>query len=143
MKIGNVCVNCRTDKICFVFCSQDLAMMCRQLNMEDAVEEIMVQLGADDSGRISFDEFLQCRMRLITEIEQERLKERGLASLHPAVTPWPTGKLGCPSVFPVLVRQKMQCRCLPRVVARFTPARKKSFCFVCLEKNVAICFTIA
>ncbi len=61
--------------------SQDLAVMCRQLNMEDAVEEIMVQLGADDSGRISFDEFLHCRMRLITEIEQERLKERGLVGL--------------------------------------------------------------
>ena len=55
--------------------------MCRQLNMEDAVEEIMVQLGADDSGRISFDEFLQCRMRLITEIEHERLKDRGFSTL--------------------------------------------------------------
>ena len=72
--------------------SQDLAMMCRQLNMEDAVEEIMVQLGADDSGRISFDEFLQCRMRLITEIEQERLKERGLVSMHPGLSSWPNGK---------------------------------------------------
>ena len=72
--------------------SQDLAMMCRQLNMEDAVEEIMVQLGADDSGRISFDEFLQCRMRLITEIEQERLKERGLVSMHPGLSHWPIGK---------------------------------------------------
>ncbi len=55
--------------------------MCRQLNMEDAVEEIMIQLGADDSGRISFDEFLQCRMRLITEIEHERLKDRGFSTL--------------------------------------------------------------
>ena len=41
----------------------------------------MQQLGGDDRGRISFDEFVHCRMRLITEIEQEKLRERGLMEL--------------------------------------------------------------
>ncbi len=53
-------------------------VICRQLNMEEAVEEIMQQLGADVNGRISFDEFVGCRMRLISEIEHEKMRERGI-----------------------------------------------------------------
>ncbi|XP_070545684.1 colorectal mutant cancer protein-like isoform X3 [Ptychodera flava] len=46
----------------------DLLMMCKQLNMEDSVQEIMHQLGADESGRISYNEFAKCRMQLMNEI---------------------------------------------------------------------------
>ncbi|XP_066515330.1 colorectal mutant cancer protein isoform X2 [Hoplias malabaricus] len=55
----------------------DLLMVCRQLNMEDSVAEIMCQLGADELGRISFDDFTRCRMQLVSEIH----KEEGLLSL--------------------------------------------------------------
>ena len=50
--------------------------MCRQLNMDGAVEEIMQQLGADEHGYISFEEFSQCRMRLRHEIEVEKHRGR-------------------------------------------------------------------
>ncbi|XP_048876751.1 colorectal mutant cancer protein isoform X1 [Brienomyrus brachyistius] len=49
----------------------DLLMVCRQLNMEGSVAEIMDQLGADEEGRISFEDFMCCRMRLVNEIRKE------------------------------------------------------------------------
>lgn len=49
----------------------DLLMVCRQLNMEESVAEIMGQLGADDRGRISFQDFTRCRMQLVSEIRKE------------------------------------------------------------------------
>ncbi|XP_078143290.1 colorectal mutant cancer protein [Centroberyx gerrardi] len=52
----------------------DLLMMCRQLNMEESVAEIMNQLGADERGRISFEEFSRCRMQLLQEIRKEEDK---------------------------------------------------------------------
>ncbi|XP_052412965.1 colorectal mutant cancer protein isoform X4 [Carassius gibelio] len=55
----------------------DLLMVCRQLNMEDSVAEIMGQLGADERGNISFEDFTRCRMQLLNEI----LKEEGQLSL--------------------------------------------------------------
>ncbi|KAL7835015.1 hypothetical protein SRHO_G00292620 [Serrasalmus rhombeus] len=55
----------------------DLLMVCRQLNMENSVAEIMCQLGADELGRISFEDFTRCRMQLVSEIR----KEEGLLSL--------------------------------------------------------------
>ena len=58
---------------------EDLLEMCRQLNMEDSVEEIMAQLGVVQHGRISFHDFLRCRMQLIAEIEHERLREQRLS----------------------------------------------------------------
>lgn len=42
--------------------------MCRELNMEDSVHDLMVQLGADRHGRISFEEFLRCQQKLRGEI---------------------------------------------------------------------------
>ena len=60
--------------VCLTF-SEDLEYMCRQLNMDDAVEEIMQQLGADEHGYISFEEFSQCRMRLRHEIELEKHRD--------------------------------------------------------------------
>lgn len=54
--------------------------MCKQLNLEDAaVDDIMVQLGADERGLISWEEFLNCRVQLTNEIEQEKLRQRFLA----------------------------------------------------------------
>lgn len=54
--------------------------VCRQLNLEHCVEEIMEQLGADENGRISYSEFLRRRMQLINEINaltlQEQARER-------------------------------------------------------------------
>lgn len=45
--------------------------------MEDAaVDEIMVQLGADERGLISWEEFLNCRVQLTSEIEQEKMRQR-------------------------------------------------------------------
>ncbi|CAI5787145.1 mutant cancer isoform X1 [Podarcis lilfordi] len=52
----------------------DLLMVCRQLNMEDSVAEIMHQLGADESGKISFQEFTRCRMQLVREIRKEEVE---------------------------------------------------------------------
>ncbi len=74
----------------------DLLMVCRQLNMEDSVAEIMGQLGADERGKISFEDFTRCRMQLVNEIR----KEEGQLSLlssdsekrkpHECVSSWPT-----------------------------------------------------
>ncbi|XP_057175698.1 colorectal mutant cancer protein isoform X1 [Triplophysa rosa] len=49
----------------------DLLMVCRQLNMEESVAEIMGQLGADKRGMISFQDFTRCRMQLVSEIRKE------------------------------------------------------------------------
>lgn len=50
--------------------------VCRQLNLEDCVGEIMEQLGADENGRISYSEFLRRRMQLINEINALTLHEQ-------------------------------------------------------------------
>ncbi|CAN7950340.1 unnamed protein product, partial [Ixodes pacificus] len=47
---------------------QDLLAVCRQLNLEHCVGELMEELGADDEGRISYGEFLRRRMQLMGEI---------------------------------------------------------------------------
>jgi hypothetical protein len=39
--------------------------------MEGSVAEIMSQLGADESGKISFQDFTRCRMQLGREIRKE------------------------------------------------------------------------
>ncbi|KGL72998.1 Colorectal mutant cancer protein, partial [Tinamus guttatus] len=52
----------------------DLLMVCRQLNMEESVAEIMHQLGADESGKISFQDFSHCRMQLVREIRKEEVE---------------------------------------------------------------------
>ncbi|XP_034948586.1 LOW QUALITY PROTEIN: colorectal mutant cancer protein [Chelonus insularis] len=49
--------------------SQDLLTVCRELNLEDSVEELMRELGADENGRISYQEFLRRRLALRPEIE--------------------------------------------------------------------------
>uniref|UniRef100_A0A672TR16 MCC regulator of WNT signaling pathway n=2 Tax=Strigops habroptila TaxID=2489341 RepID=A0A672TR16_STRHB len=52
----------------------DLLMVCRHLNMEESVAEIMHQLGADENGKISFQDFSQCRMELVREIRKEEVE---------------------------------------------------------------------
>lgn len=54
-------------------CRNDLLMVCRQLNMEESVAEIMNQLGADENGKISFQDFTRCRMQLVREIRKEEV----------------------------------------------------------------------
>lgn len=72
-------------------------MVCRQLNMEDSVAEIMCQLGGDEQGKISFEDFTRCRMQLLSEIRKEegqlslRSGDSGTRKLgHDPITSWPT-----------------------------------------------------
>lgn len=72
-------------------------MVCRQLNMEASVAEIMCQLGADENGKISFQDFSQCHMELVQEIKKEEV-ELSVRSddsckkkkLRDRVASWPT-----------------------------------------------------
>ncbi|KAJ7335698.1 hypothetical protein JRQ81_013639, partial [Phrynocephalus forsythii] len=72
-------------------------MVCRQLNMEESVAEIMHQLGADENGKISFQDFTRCRMQLVREIRKEEV-ELSVKSdysfkkkkLRDRITSWPT-----------------------------------------------------
>ncbi|XP_044943063.1 colorectal mutant cancer protein isoform X1 [Mustela putorius furo] len=75
----------------------DLLMVCRQLNMEESVAEIMNQLGADEHGKISFQDFTRCRMQLVREIRKEEvgLSEKSDNSckkkkLRDRIASWPT-----------------------------------------------------
>ncbi|XP_025155488.1 colorectal mutant cancer protein isoform X2 [Harpegnathos saltator] len=66
--------------------AQDLLTVCRELNLENSVEELMRELGADEHGRISYQEFLRRRLALRPEIEALRAgKRRG--SPHHTHTP--------------------------------------------------------
>ncbi|XP_053557524.1 colorectal mutant cancer protein isoform X2 [Bombina bombina] len=73
----------------------DLLMVCRQLNMEESVVEIMHQLGADESGKISFQDFTRCRMQLVREIRKEEVELSDDScknkKLRDRITSWPTG----------------------------------------------------
>lgn len=51
------------------FFSQDLLAICRELSLEDSLDELMLQLGADSQGRISYEQFLQRRLALRPEID--------------------------------------------------------------------------
>ena len=51
------------------FFSQDLLSVCRELNLEDSLDELMRELGADENGRISYEEFLRRRIALRPEID--------------------------------------------------------------------------
>ncbi|KAJ1208093.1 hypothetical protein NDU88_003483 [Pleurodeles waltl] len=75
----------------------DLLMVCRQLNMEGSVAEIMHQLGAHENGKISFQEFTMCRMQLVREIRKQEV-ELSVKSedscrrkkMRDRITSWPT-----------------------------------------------------
>ncbi|XP_072439977.1 colorectal mutant cancer protein isoform X5 [Chiloscyllium punctatum] len=75
----------------------DLLMVCRQLNMEESVAEIMHQLGADENGKISFEDFARCRMQLVSEIRKEEgelsVKSHEsckIRKLRDRIASWPT-----------------------------------------------------
>ncbi|XP_057320463.1 colorectal mutant cancer protein [Microplitis mediator] len=67
--------------------SQDLLTVCRELNLEGSVEELMQELGADDSGRISYQEFLRRRLALRPEIEALKSGKNRSSSTHLTHTP--------------------------------------------------------
>ncbi|KAJ7417683.1 hypothetical protein WISP_63192 [Willisornis vidua] len=75
----------------------DLLMVCRQLNMEASVAEIMHQLGADENGKISFQDFTQCHMELVREIKKEEVElsvksddSSKKKKLRDRIASWPT-----------------------------------------------------
>uniref|UniRef100_A0A3P8YHY0 EF-hand domain-containing protein n=1 Tax=Esox lucius TaxID=8010 RepID=A0A3P8YHY0_ESOLU len=76
----------------------DLLMVCRQLNMEGSVAEIMGQLGADERGKISFEDFTRCRMQLVSEIRKEEgelsqcSKDSETRKLREHINSWPTSE---------------------------------------------------
>ncbi|XP_057668163.1 colorectal mutant cancer protein isoform X2 [Diorhabda carinulata] len=53
--------------------SQDLLAVCKELSLEDSLDELMLQLGADSQGRISYEQFLQRRLALRPDIEALKL----------------------------------------------------------------------
>uniref|UniRef100_A0A8I5R985 MCC regulator of WNT signaling pathway n=1 Tax=Papio anubis TaxID=9555 RepID=A0A8I5R985_PAPAN len=71
-------------------------MVCRQLNMEESVAEIMNQLGADENGKISFQDFTRCRMQLVREIRKEEVDLSAKSDnsctkkLRDRIASWPT-----------------------------------------------------
>lgn len=77
-----------------LFSRNDLLMVCRQLKMEDSVAEIMHQLGADENGKISFQEFSKCRMQLVREIRKEEVDlsdDSCKNKLCDRIASWPNG----------------------------------------------------
>ncbi|XP_049525466.1 colorectal mutant cancer protein-like [Dermacentor silvarum] len=77
--------------------SQDLLAVCRQLNLEHSVAELMEELGADEDGRISYAVFLRSRMQLMGEIkalthqEEEKTLEKCPATSAQASCSWKAG----------------------------------------------------
>ncbi|XP_076768814.1 colorectal mutant cancer protein isoform X1 [Arvicanthis niloticus] len=75
----------------------DLLMVCRQLNMEESVAEIMNQLGTDENGKISFQDFTRCHTQLVREIRKEEVDlsvksdKSSKKKLRERITSWPTG----------------------------------------------------
>ncbi|XP_046397760.1 colorectal mutant cancer protein [Ischnura elegans] len=49
--------------------SEDLLSICRKLNLEQCVGELMQELGADEQGRISYQGFLRRRLELAGQVE--------------------------------------------------------------------------
>uniref|UniRef100_A0A8C8VU51 Mutated in colorectal cancers n=1 Tax=Peromyscus maniculatus bairdii TaxID=230844 RepID=A0A8C8VU51_PERMB len=74
----------------------DLLMVCRQLNMEESVAEIMNQLGTHENGKISFQDFTRCHSQLLREIRKEEVDLSLMSDksrkkkLRDRITSWPT-----------------------------------------------------
>ncbi|KAH9510233.1 hypothetical protein Btru_042515, partial [Bulinus truncatus] len=51
---------------------EDITFMCSMLNMADSVNEVRHQLGLIDNSKISFDDFLRCRTRVMLESNVQR-----------------------------------------------------------------------
>lgn len=54
--------------------SQDLALICRELNLDNCIDGLMHELGADEDGKISFDKFLTRKIALRPEIHALKKK---------------------------------------------------------------------
>lgn len=71
-------------------------MVCQQLNMEESVAEIMTQLGTDENGKVSFQDFTRCHRQLVGEIRKEEMDlslKSGKSSqkkLRDRIASWPT-----------------------------------------------------
>lgn len=61
--------------------------MCRELNLEDSLDELMRELGADEQGRISYQEFLRRRLALRPEIDALRGGDSTDTQVHCRGTP--------------------------------------------------------
>jgi hypothetical protein len=57
------------------FYSEDLVSALQELGLEGAinVSDLMQQMGADTQGKVSYEQFLQCRLSHRTEIEALRV----------------------------------------------------------------------
>ncbi|XP_018327585.1 colorectal mutant cancer protein [Agrilus planipennis] len=60
--------------------SNDLFSICKELNLEDSIGELMQQLGADAQGRISYEQFLRSRLALRPEIDALKHSKHDVAS---------------------------------------------------------------
>lgn len=103
----------------------DLLMVCRQLNMEGSVAEIMGQLGADERGKISFEDFTRCRMQLVNEIRKEEgeisqcSQDSDTRKLREHIASWPTSSEISRGEFGD--RQSRLARILSYIVKQETP----------------------
>ena len=69
--------------------------MCKQLNLEDSVSEIQHEFGMSDHTRISFNDFLRCRARVLTAAQEGEdggmdSDTSGIHTHQPHITSWPT-----------------------------------------------------
>uniref|UniRef100_A0A8D9B249 Colorectal mutant cancer protein n=1 Tax=Cacopsylla melanoneura TaxID=428564 RepID=A0A8D9B249_9HEMI len=55
--------------------SHDLAAVCQDLNLNYCLDDLLQELGADQNGKISYQEFLQKRLSLKPEIDALRKKD--------------------------------------------------------------------
>ncbi|CAG0888173.1 unnamed protein product [Darwinula stevensoni] len=62
---------CDTDGDGYITC-EDLLYICQELSLEDCFDDIISQLGMQMNSRISFEEFVKCRIALNSEIEALR-----------------------------------------------------------------------
>lgn len=54
--------------------------ICRELSLEDSLDELMLQLGADAQGRISYEQFVRRRLALRPEIDALKITGKDNAS---------------------------------------------------------------
>ncbi|CAG9769485.1 unnamed protein product [Ceutorhynchus assimilis] len=58
----------------------DLLAVCRELSLEDSLDELMQELGADSQGRISYEQFLNRRLALRPEIDALKVTNKDTVS---------------------------------------------------------------
>ncbi|GFS27581.1 colorectal mutant cancer protein isoform X1 [Elysia marginata] len=68
---------------------EDLQFMCRMLNMSDSVQEVRAQLGLTEMSKISFQDFLHCRARVMLQTPGQVGGGGGAGGLQPQQYPNP------------------------------------------------------